>query len=97
VVYYPDDNKRRIEYSYEIISVQLQKRKNISKEQAGAVVNPKNEDKEYWLFELGRATQLNLSVDVSGVRDFKFRLVSIKELAKAKVWKDLSNHYDFLQ
>ncbi len=97
VVYYPNNSKRRIEYSYEVISVQLQKRKNISKEQAGAEMKPEDAEKEYWLFELGRATQLNLSVDASGLRDFKFRLVSIKELAKAKVWKDLSNHYDFLQ
>lgn len=97
VVYYPDDSERRIEYSYEVISIQLQKRKNISKNQAGAEGNPKNEEKEYWLFELGRATPLNLSIDVSGVRDFKFRLVSIDALAKARNWADLSNHYAFLQ
>jgi len=97
VVYYPDDSERRIEYSYEVISVQLQKRKNINKEQAGAELNPKNTEKDYWLFELGRATQLSLSIDVSGARDFKFRLVSIDALAKAKNWTDLSNHYAFLQ
>jgi len=96
VVHYPKEDDRRIEYSYEVISVQLQQRKAISRYQAGAKAKLQDEEKEYWLFELGKATKLNLSIDVSGSRDFKLRLVSIDELVKAKNWTDLSNHYAFL-
>ncbi len=38
-----------------------------------------------------------LAIDVSGTRDFKFRLANIDELIKAKAWTDLPNHYAFLQ
>lgn len=95
VVYYPDDKQRRIDYIYEIISVQLVKRKEITSEQAG--ISLKNSDDDYWLFELGRVNKMELPIDVSGTRDFKFRLARIDELVKAKSWADLPNHYAFLQ
>ncbi|OQK16514.1 hypothetical protein AU255_00990 [Methyloprofundus sedimenti] len=95
VVYYPDDVQRRIEYVYELVSVQLVKRRDITAEQAG--VPPKNSDDDYWLFELGRVNKMALAIDVSGTRDFKFRLANIDELIKAEAWTDLPNHYAFLQ
>ena len=97
VVYFPDHKQRRIEYSYDIVSVQLVKRKNISEEQAGAEAKISKLEKFYWLFKLGRPNQLNLSINVSGSRDFKFRLVNYDDLAKATHWGDLPNHYDFFQ
>lgn len=95
VVYYPDDKQRRIEYIYDVVSVRLVKRKQITKEQAGAPFS--NPDDDYWLFQLGRVNKIKLSIDASGSRDFKFRLTSVDEIAKAKTWKDLPNHYAFLQ
>ena len=95
VVYYPVDSQRRIDYIYEVISVQLVKRKEITSEQAGVPL--KNSDDNYWLFELGRVNNMALSIDVSGTRDFKFRLARVDELVKAKTWADLPNHYAFLQ
>lgn len=95
VVYYSDDKQRRIEYIYNVISVQLLKRKEITVEQAGAGF--KNPDDDYWLFQLGKASKMELSIDVSGSRDFKFRLASIDELIMAKTWEELPNHYTFLQ
>ena len=97
VVYFPDDEQRRIEYIYDVVSVQLVKRKAISEEQAGAKAQTTNLGKYYWLFELGDVKKMSLSIDVSGARDFKFRLVSVEALTKAKVWSDLPNHYAFLQ
>ena len=97
IVYFPYDGQRRIEYIYDVISVQLVRRKAISEEQTGAKAQAANLEKYYWLFELGRANKLNLSINVSGSRDFKFRLASINELVKANTWGDLPNHYAFLQ
>ncbi len=95
VVYYPDDLQRRIEYVYEVISVQLVKRREITSEQAGVPI--KNSDDDYWLFELGRVNKMELAIDVSGNRDFKFKLARVDELVKAKSWAELPNHYAFLQ
>ena len=97
VVYFPDDEQRRIEYIYDVISVQLVKRHEISEDQAGAKALTTNLQKFYWLFELGSKKKVSLSIDVSGARDFKFKLVSIEALTTAKVWSDLANHYAFLQ
>ncbi|BCG62819.1 MAG: hypothetical protein methR_P0477 [Methyloprofundus sp.] len=97
VVHYSGDKQRRIEYIYSVSSVRLVKRKAINALQAGAEAKLESLEKEYWLFELGRATKLDLSIDVAGLRDFKFRLVSVDELVNAKVWGDLPNHYAFLQ
>lgn len=97
VVYFPDVEQRRIEYIYDVISVKLLKRKLISEEQAGAKAQSTNLENDYWLFELGDIKKISLSIDVSGIRDFKFRLLSIDALSQAKVWSDLPNHYAFLQ
>jgi len=97
VVYYPDDEQRRIDYIYDVISTRLVKRKDISDEQAGATATQLNLEKDYWLFELGGVKKLDLSINVSGYRDFKFRLASFEELVKATTWNELPNHYAFLQ
>jgi hypothetical protein len=97
VVYYPDDRQRRIDFIYEVRSVRLVKRKEITNEQAGAKAKSENLEKEYWLFELGKARPLDSAIDVSGTRDFKLRLASAEQLSKAENWQDLSNHYSFLQ
>lgn len=40
---------------------------------------------------------MELAIDVSGDRDFKFRFVRINELVKANIGADIANHYEFLQ
>lgn len=97
VVYSADISQRKIKYRYEIRSVRLLKRKDITEEQSGAKADPKKMEEHYWLFELGASTKLNLSIDVSGSRDFKFRLTSLKDLETATAWNKLPNHYNFLQ
>ncbi|NQY26417.1 MAG: DUF2357 domain-containing protein [Piscirickettsiaceae bacterium] len=97
VVYFPDDEQRRIEYSYSITSVRLVKRQDITNDQAGAKIKSANVDKYYWLFELGQASQLSSSIDVAGSRDFKFRLTHANDLIETKTWAELPNHYEFLQ
>ncbi|NOT84012.1 MAG: DUF2357 domain-containing protein [Methylococcaceae bacterium] len=97
VVYYPDENQRRIDYIYDVVSVRLVKREDISAAQAGAKATQNNIGKHYWLFELGKAYKLDSFIDVAGSRDFKFRLISTKALQTAKTWEKLANHYDFLQ
>lgn len=97
VVYFSDDEKRRIEYSYVINSVRLVNRSKIDVIQAGAKAKPANATKSYWLFKLGTVTPLSTSIDVSGSRDFKFRLIKSNDLIKASTWEDLPNYYAFLQ
>ena len=94
VVYCSDTKQRRIDYVYEVISVQLVERKDINSNQAGVPV--KNVNDKYWLFNLGRSNKMLLSIDVSGSRDFKFQLVKIDELVKATTWDELPSHYAFL-
>jgi len=93
-VYCSDTKQHRIDYVYEVISVQLVEQKYIKSKQAGVPV--KNIDDKYWLFKLGRVTKMELSIDVSGSRDFKIHLVKIDELMKATTWDDLLSHYAFL-
>ncbi len=96
VVYHPAAKQRRIDFIYEVRSVKLLRRKEITDDQAGAKAKPVNLDKEYWLFELVKPRSLVSAVDVSGTRDFKLRLVSAEQLMKAVNWQDLSDHYPFL-
>jgi hypothetical protein len=97
VVYYPADKQRRIDFIYEVRSVRLVKRKEISDEQAGRAAKLESLEKDYWLFELGNARPLVSSIDVSGARDFKLRLVRVEQLIDASNWQDLVNCYAFLQ
>jgi len=82
---------RLIEYLYDVVSVKLVKRCELTVEQAGSV-DSLNQN-EYWLLKLGTAKRLPLPIGVGGVRTFRSQLVGAYDLLKAKKWSDLSERY----
>lgn len=83
--------ERRIEYLYDIISVKLMKRCNLTVEQAGSV--DAHNQNEYWLLRLGTSHRLPQSVSTGSIRSFRFRLTAAADLLAAKRWGDLPDRY----
>jgi hypothetical protein len=92
-VYLGESGGRAITYLYEVKSVRLVKRCDISLEQSGKL-DTGNEE-EYWLFELGYARPLSNSVKMP-VRAFKFQLTGAAELLSADNWDALPKRYTLL-
>ena len=85
--------ERIIAYIYEVKSVRLVKRCDISAVQAG---KPEHESiADYWLFELGFARPLEQPIHMP-VRNFKFQLTNAAELLVAKSWEALPKRYTLL-
>ena len=80
-VHHADSKERIITHLYEVKSVRLVKRCDISAGQSGKA-EPAN-DAEYWLFELGYARPLEQPIQMP-VRTFKFRLTDAAALLVAK-------------
>jgi hypothetical protein len=93
-VYYSDKKGRFISHLYEVKSVRLVKRREISAEQAGKASSSRD---EYWLFELGYAQPLDSQIEMS-IRRGKFpcELVQAADLLKAKDWKAVTKRYALL-
>lgn len=83
--------ERLIEYLYDVTSVKLMKRCELTVEQAGSV-DPNNQN-EYWLLKLGASQRLSTAVSTSGGRRFRFRLTGASDLLTAKNWNDLPERY----
>ncbi|BCR03080.1 hypothetical protein DESUT3_01490 [Desulfuromonas versatilis] len=90
-VHHPGEPNRRIEYLYDVLSVKVVKRKELTHEQAG-LVKPGDES-DYWLLELGSSRCLQSPVIVPGLRGFRFRLTGAKELLMAADWGELPVRY----
>lgn len=94
-VYFEDRKDRFISHLYEVKSVRLVKRGDISIEQAGK--KSSSDEEEYWLFELGYAQPLEAHVKMSiRAGRFPFELVQAADLSKATDWKDLTKRYALL-
>src|SRR6185369_8744561 len=63
--------ERLIEFLYDVASVKLLKRCDLSAEQAGSI-DPDNQN-EYWLIRLGESRRLPVPVNAGGVRRFRYR------------------------
>jgi len=81
---------RQIEYLYDIRSVRLVKRCDLSAEQAGNV-NPNQND--YWLLQLGNSRRLDVPICVAAGRTFRFRLTGVSDVLGAQNWRDLPERY----
>jgi hypothetical protein len=92
-VHHSESGERAITYLYEVKSVRLVKRCDISFEQSGKL-DTGNEE-EYWLFELGYARPLSNPVKMP-VRAFKFQLTGAAELLSAANWDALPMRYTLL-
>lgn len=90
-VHQPGAHDRLIEYLYDVRSVRLAKRCDLTVEQAGSLA-PAN-DNDYWLFELGPSRQLARPIRIGGVRPFRFRLTSSLGMLTGKPWQDLEERY----
>jgi len=90
-VHQPGTHDRFIDYLYDVKSVRLAKRCDLTIEQAGSI-DPSNKN-EYWLFELGPARQLLCPIRIGGVRSFRFRLTSASGLLSGKLWEQLEVRY----
>lgn len=84
-------SERVIEHLYDVISVQLLKRCELTVEQAGSV-DPDNQN-EYWLLRLGPSRTLPQPVSTGSIRSFRFRLTASADLLAAKRWSDLTDRY----
>ena len=92
-VHHSVSGERAITYFYEVKSVRLVKRCEISLEQSGKL-DAGNEE-EYWLLELGYARPLLNPVKMP-VRAFKFQLTDAAKLLAAHNWDALPKRYSLL-
>lgn len=92
-VHHADNKERIIMHLYEVKSVRLVRRCDISAGQAGKA-EPAN-NAEYWLFELGYARPLEQPIQMP-VRTFKFQLTDAAPLLVAGAWEALPKRYTLL-
>lgn len=92
-VHHSDSKERAITYLYEVKSVRVVRRRDMSAEQAGKVDSSNNDD--YWLFELGYARPLDQPIKMP-VRTFKFQLTNAADLLTATDWTSLPKRYALL-
>jgi hypothetical protein len=92
-VHHSGAKERIISHLYDVKSVRLVRRCDMTIEQAGKV-DPANNDK-YWLVELGYARPLVQPVTMP-VRTFKFQLTNATDLMTATDWNSLPKRYALL-
>ena len=91
-VHHHGETDRKIEYLYDVISIQLVKRCVLTVEQAGKA-DPANQS-EYWLLELGAARPLVSPVIIGGTRHFPFRLTGAANMLATQNWSELPKRYE---
>jgi len=90
-VHHRGSRDRMIEYIYDVISVKLVRRSDMTLEQAGRV-NIENHN-DYWLIELDRSRPIVNPIVAGGKRSFRFRLTGAKDLMQAESWSDIPKRY----
>jgi len=92
-VHHSESGERTINHLYEVKSVRLVIRSDISLEQSGKLDAGNKE--EYWLLELGYARPMLNAVKMP-LRTFKFQLTSASEMLAADNWDALPKRYAML-
>jgi hypothetical protein len=82
-------------YLYQVKSVSIKNRNEISPDQSGTAVPSDSGD--YWLFELGSSIKLSSTLTLSAEIHFRFGICSESQLPRVKSWEDISSRYSFLQ
>jgi hypothetical protein len=93
-VYHGGGQDKHITHLYEVKSVRLVKRHEMSIEQAGKL-DLANES-EYWLMELGYSRPLIQPIAMSGLRSFRFQLTNAADVFASKSWDELPKRYALL-
>jgi hypothetical protein len=93
-VHHPSEVDRKIEYIYDVISIQLVRRCDMTVEQAGKVDSANQS--EYWLMELGASRRLDSPVIIKGTRHFPLRLTEATNMFATQNWSDLPARYGAL-
>jgi hypothetical protein len=93
-VHHHGETDRKIEYIYDVISIQLARRCDLTAEQAGKA-EPSNQN-EYWLVELGASRRLDSPVSIKGTRHFPLRLTGAANMFATQNWSDLPARYEAL-
>lgn len=81
-----------ITHLYDVKSVRLVRRCDLSVEQAGKT---SDSAEEYWLIELGYVRQLAQQMEMAG-RSFRFLLTNATQFVSATRWEDLPKRYTLL-
>ena len=87
-MYDPETKKRNLEFIYDVQSVKKICRSELSEEQAGDT--EKNNNGNYWLFELGPSRRREMPLDLPGAR---FLLTGLTDILRANDWNELSNRH----
>lgn len=88
---YDTDGKQRVlEYIYEIVSIEIKKRCDLSITQAGS---RSNKIDEYWLIKLGPSRPIACPITVKSVRTFTIFHTSKNDITASKKWEDLPQRY----
>ncbi|MBM5571894.1 MULTISPECIES: DUF2357 domain-containing protein [Deefgea] len=84
-----------IEYGFDIRSVRLVARCQITAAQAGTT-STSDSCEPYWLFELGAAHPLHIDLAHEMPRQFRFRITSMADLTTGKTWQEWPDRYHYL-
>lgn len=88
---YDADGKQRVlEFIYEIVSIEIKKRCDLSVLQAGST---SDSTEEYWIIRLGPSRAIASPITVKSVRTFKIFHTSKNDITASKKWEDLPQRY----
>lgn len=91
---YDATNKQRVvEFIYDIISIEIKRRCDLTIEQAGSLSSSTD---EYWLIKLGSSRRISQPVTTKSVRSFKIFHTSERDLIASKKWEELPLRYTSL-
>jgi uncharacterized protein len=83
------------EYAYPVKSLKKVRRGQLNIEQSGST-NIRDQDEDYWLFELGTAEKLPTAIACPPSAHFQLKLSSALALFAGKNWEQLPERYAFL-
>lgn len=91
---YDADGKQRVlKYIYEVVSIEIKKRCDLSIAQAGSA---SSKTEEYWLIKLGPSRLISNPIAVKSVRTFSIFHTSKNDIVASKDWADLPQRYTSL-
>lgn len=83
-------SKKIVRFIYEIISIEIKKRCELTVDQAGYL---RNITDEYWLIKLGPSREIRQPITTTAVGSFNIFHTSKKDLTDSKTWEDLPRRY----
>lgn len=84
------NTQRVVEFIYDVISIEIKKRCDLTIEQAG---NLSSSTDEYWLIKLGPSRAISRPVTTKNIRSFRIFHTSEQDLIASKKWEELPLRY----